>query len=128
MPKHTNRFLYALEFFFFIKLLLTLSQNSKQVHISEARVSTALQKLAHMEELVNDRLLPVRVATESDKPSYSTSVQDLDREKTNIGGKSLNVSGPVQPYSPHLKNFWYPVAFTADLKHDTMVCTKMFFL
>lgn len=111
-----------------VKLVLTLSQNVKQVHISEARVSTALEKLAHMEELVNDRLLPVRVATESDRPSYSTSVQDLDREKTNIGGKSLNVSGPVQPYSPHLKNFWYPVAFTADLKHDTMVCIKMFFL
>lgn len=111
-----------------VKLVLTLSQNLKQVHISEARVSTALEKLAHMEELVNDRLLPDRVATESDRPSYSTSVQDLDREKTNIGGKSLNVSGPVQPYSPHLKNFWYPVAFTADLKHDTMVCIKMFFL
>ena len=29
----------------------------KQVHISEARVSTALDKLAHMEALVNDRLL-----------------------------------------------------------------------
>uniref|UniRef100_A0A0D3CNM0 Rieske domain-containing protein n=1 Tax=Brassica oleracea var. oleracea TaxID=109376 RepID=A0A0D3CNM0_BRAOL len=94
-----------------------LAKAHQQVHISEARVSTALEKLAHMEELVNDRLLPVRVATESDRPSYSTSVQDSDR----VGGKSLNVSGPVQPYSPHLKNFWYPVAFTADLKHDTMV-------
>ncbi|KAH0906022.1 hypothetical protein HID58_037849 [Brassica napus] len=103
-----------------------LAKAHQQVHISEARVSTALEKLAHMEELVNDRLLPVRVATESDRPSYSTSVQDLDREKTNIGGKSLNVSGPVQPYSPHLKNFWYPVAFTADLKHDTMVPVDCF--
>lgn len=79
-----------------------------------------------MEELVNDRLLPGRVTTESDKPSSSNSVQDLDREKTNIGAKTLNVSGPVQPYSPRLKNFWYPVAFTADLKHDTMVCIKVY--
>ena len=99
-----------------------LAKAHQQVHISEARVSTALDKLAHMEELVNDRLLLARNATESDKPSTPTSVQDLDREKTNIGAKSLNVSGPVQPYSPNLKNFWYPVAFTADLKHDTMVC------
>ena len=114
----------AFFFLYWCSLVLTLSQNLKQVHISEARVSTALEKLAHMEELVNDRLLPVRVATESDRPSYSTSVQDSDR----VGGKSLNVSGPVQPYSPHLKNFWYPVAFTADLKHDTMVWYKMFFL
>lgn len=105
-----------------------LAKAHQQVHISEARVSTALDKLAHMEELVNDRLLLARNATESDKPSTPTSVQDLDREKTNIGAKSLNVSGPVQPYSPNLKNFWYPVAFTADLKHDTMVWYKMFFL
>ncbi|KAL1199509.1 Chlorophyllide a oxygenase [Cardamine amara subsp. amara] len=100
-----------------------LSKAHQQVHISEARVSTALDKLAHMEELVNDRLLPGRVTTELDKPSSSTSVSslELDREKTNTGAKSLNVSGPVPPYSPHLKNFWYPVAFTADLKHDTMV-------
>ncbi|KAG2330038.1 hypothetical protein Bca52824_001218 [Brassica carinata] len=100
-----------------------LAKAHQQVHISEARVSTALDKLAHMEELVNDRLLLARNATESsDNPSTtSTSNQDIDREKTNIDAKSLNVSGPVQPYSQNIKNFWYPVAFTADLKHDTMV-------
>ncbi|KAG2330214.1 hypothetical protein Bca52824_001394 [Brassica carinata] len=100
-----------------------LAKAHQQVHISEARGSTALDKLAHMEELVNDRLLQARNATESsDNPSTtSTSNQDIDREKTNIGAKSLNVSGPVQPYSQNLKNFWYPVAFTADFKHDTMV-------
>ncbi|CAN8320702.1 unnamed protein product [Cochlearia groenlandica] len=101
-----------------------LAKAHQQVHISEARVSTALDKLAHMEVLVNDRLLPGKVTMESDKASSSSAastIQDLDREKTNAGAKSLNVSGPIQPYSPHLKNFWYPVAFTADLKNDTMV-------
>ena len=34
---------------------------------------------------------------------------------------SLDVSGPVQPYNPNLKNFWYPVVFSGDLKDDTMV-------
>ncbi|KFK36203.1 hypothetical protein AALP_AA4G091400 [Arabis alpina] len=105
-----------------------LAKAHQQVHISEARVSTALDKLAHMEELVNDRLLPGKVGTESDRPSISataSSVQldreNIDREKTTLGAKTLNVSGPVKPYHPGLKNFWYPVAFTADLKIDTMV-------
>ncbi|KAJ6352745.1 hypothetical protein OIU76_001878 [Salix suchowensis] len=59
-----------------------LSQAHRQVHISEARVSTALDKLAYMEELVNDRLFP--------------------RQETS-------------------RNFWYPVAFSTDLKDGTMI-------
>ncbi|KAK1553658.1 hypothetical protein Q3G72_001707 [Acer saccharum] len=100
-----------------------LAQAHIQVHISEARVNTALDKLAHMEELVNDRLLQDRNTTESDQlcPSPSTSMQSLDTVKGKSPQKSLNVSGPVQAYPPHLKNFWYPVAFSADLKDDTMI-------
>ncbi|XP_010544843.1 PREDICTED: chlorophyllide a oxygenase, chloroplastic [Tarenaya hassleriana] len=105
-----------------------LAKAHQQVHISEARVSTALDKLAHMEALVNDRLLPERIATESDHPttSTSTSVQSLDRTKSKTHMKSLNVSGPVQPYHPRLKNFWYPVAFSSDLKNDTMIPIECF--
>ncbi|KAL0326166.1 UNVERIFIED_CONTAM: Chlorophyllide a oxygenase, chloroplastic [Sesamum radiatum] len=66
-----------------------LAQAHNQVHISEARISTALDKLAFME--------------------------------IRLPKKSLNVSGPVQPYHARLRNFWYPVAFSADLKDDTMV-------
>jgi hypothetical protein len=32
----------------------------------------------------------------------------------------------VKPYNPSLKNFWYPVAFSIDLKDDTMVMHWMF--
>jgi hypothetical protein len=94
-----------------------------QVHISEARVATALDKLAYMEELVNDRLLQDRNQAEPDQesPSPSTSTQSLDTVKRKSPRKNLNVSGPVQPYHPRLKNFWYPVAFSTDLKDDTMV-------
>lgn len=94
-----------------------------QVHISEARVSSALDKIAHMEELVNDRLLQDRKTTEDDQTSCSpcTSSQPVDVEKRKTPRRSLNVSGPVQAYHPHLKNFWYPVAFSNDLKSDTMV-------
>lgn len=80
-----------------------------------------------MEELVNDRLLLVRVAIELDRFLYLIFVQDLDREKINIGGKSLNVFGLVQLYSLYLKNFWYFVVFIVDFKYDMMVCIKMFF-
>ena len=96
-----------------------VSHEKQQVHISEARVATALDKLAYMEELVNDRLLQDRNTSESDQ--RCTSMQYLNNVKGKLPRKSLNVSGPVQPYHPQLKNFWYPVAFSADLKEDTMV-------
>ncbi|KAJ4831954.1 hypothetical protein Tsubulata_018818 [Turnera subulata] len=101
-----------------------LTQAHRQVHISEARVATALDKLAHMETLVNDRLLQDKNATiEPDQasPAPSTSTPALDVVKRKLPRKSLNVSGPVQSYHPQLKNFWYPVAFSNDLKDDTMI-------
>ncbi|KAL0360247.1 UNVERIFIED_CONTAM: Chlorophyllide a oxygenase, chloroplastic [Sesamum radiatum] len=100
-----------------------LAQAHNQVHISEARISTALDKLAFMEILVNDKKLQDRNTTESDLllPTPSTSPNSLDTVKRRLPKKSLNVSGPVQPYHARLRNFWYPVAFSADLKDDTMV-------
>ncbi|KAF3447619.1 hypothetical protein FNV43_RR12806 [Rhamnella rubrinervis] len=101
-----------------------LQQAHRQVHISEARVATALDKLAYMEELVNDRLLQDKSTTVPEKaspPSSISSTRSLDAVKSRLPRKSLNVSGPVQPYHPRLKNFWYPVAFSADLKEDTMI-------
>lgn len=91
--------------------------------MSEARVATALDKLAYMEALVNDRLLQDRSATASNQtsPSPSTSTHTHDVVQRRLPRKSLDVSGPVQPYHPLLKNFWYPVAFSNDLKDDTMV-------
>lgn len=72
---------------------------------------------------MNDRLLQDRSVTETDRLSQppSTSAESLETVKKKIPRKSLNVSGPIQPYHPRLKNFWYPVAFTSDLKDDTMV-------
>ncbi|XP_022768179.1 chlorophyllide a oxygenase, chloroplastic-like [Durio zibethinus] len=100
-----------------------LAQAHKQVHISEARVAAALDKLAYMEELVNDKLLEDSITTESNlaSPSSSISIQSLDTVKRKLPRKSLDVSGPVQPYHLRLKNFWYPVAFSTDLKDDTMI-------
>jgi len=96
-----------------------------QVHLSEARVSSALDKLAHMETLVNDRLLPPDGAS-STSTAEPTSLVPSTSSTAHVRAKkqprrSLNVSGPVKPYNPSLKNFWYPVAFSSDLKDDTMV-------
>lgn len=91
------------------------------MHISEARVGAALDKLAHMETLVNDRLLQDRNTTTMEITTSSppsTSKETVERKSQR---KGLNVSGPVQPYHPRLKNFWYPVAFSRDLKEDTLV-------
>lgn len=94
----------------------------QQVHISEARVEAALDKLAYMEAVVNDRLLQERTTTEANcaSPSPSSS-SELGPVKSKLPRRSLNVSGPVQPYNERLKNFWYPVAFSTDLKDETMV-------
>ncbi|KAK4741091.1 hypothetical protein SAY87_024679 [Trapa incisa] len=106
-----------------------LAQAHRQVHISEARVSTALDKLAYMEALVNDRLLQDRntTVTTDAPPSPSTSTQSLTTVKEKPSRKNWKVSGPVQPYNPQLKNFWYPVAFSTDLKGDnTMIPIEVF--
>ncbi|KAL5704379.1 chlorophyllide a oxygenase [Ranunculus cassubicifolius] len=99
-----------------------LAQAHKQVHLSETRVSAALDKLAYMEQLVNDKLLQDRNTIETDvslAPSTSSTSVPMVKEKPLR--KKLNISGPVQNYHPSLKNFWYPVGFTADLKVDTMM-------
>lgn len=72
---------------------------------------------------MNDRLLQDKstAAPEEASPSSISSTESLNTVKRRLPRKSLNVSGPVQPYHPRLKNFWYPVAFSADLKEDTMV-------
>lgn len=105
------------------KLQEELAEAHKQMHISEARVGATLDKLAHMETLVNDRLLQDRstTATESTASSPSTSKEPLGTVERKTQRKSLNVSGPVKPYHPRLKNFWYPVAFSRDLKEDTLM-------
>jgi chlorophyllide a oxygenase len=83
-----------------------------------------------MEELVNDRLLQDRSTAEVAETSSSPSTSDksVHTERRRKPKKSLNVSGPVQSYHPNLKNFWYPVAFSADLKDDSMVCRYQSFL
>ncbi|KAK4758477.1 hypothetical protein SAY87_019778 [Trapa incisa] len=105
-----------------------LAQAHRQAHISEARVSTALDKLAYMEALFNDRLLQDRNTTDMSEapPSPSTSTQSLTAVKGKPTRKNWEVSGPVQPYNPQLKNFWYPVAFSTDLKDDTMIPIEVF--
>ncbi|XP_047957807.1 chlorophyllide a oxygenase, chloroplastic-like isoform X1 [Salvia hispanica] len=101
-------------------LQVELAQAHNQVHISEARVSTALDKLAYMETLVTDKILQDMSTTGSDLLLPSSTLS-LPPAKSRPPKRSINVSGPVQPYNDHLKNFWYPVAFSAGLKDDTMM-------
>ena len=82
-------------------------------------MSSALDKLAHMENLVNDKLIPERNSSETSSSDCSSSSSSMTKNKRT--SRSLNVSGPVQAYHPNLKNFWYPVAFSSALKDDTMV-------
>ncbi|NP_001142071.2 Chlorophyllide a oxygenase, chloroplastic [Zea mays] len=97
-----------------------LEKAHNQVHLSEARVSSALDKLAHMETLVS--------APSTAEPPTSSSLSATASSTARVRAKNkqprrrLDVSGPVKPYNPSLKNFWYPVAFSSDLKApDTMV-------
>eukprot|EP00271_Cylindrocystis_brebissonii_P006887 TRINITY_DN1977_c0_g1_i1.p1 TRINITY_DN1977_c0_g1~~TRINITY_DN1977_c0_g1_i1.p1 ORF type:complete len:537 (-),score=81.89 TRINITY_DN1977_c0_g1_i1:1085-2695(-) len=42
------------------------------------------------------------------------------------GQQKLDVSGPVAPYPPHLRNFWYPVAFASSLDESTLIPLECF--
>nr|BAJ90895.1 predicted protein [Hordeum vulgare subsp. vulgare] len=109
-----------------------LAKAHNQLYLSESRVSSALDKLAQMETVVNERLLSdgSAFANTADcaslDPSTSLDTTTSTSSTVRVGAKkpkrrSLNISGPVKPYSANLKNFWYPVAFSGDLKDDTMV-------
>ncbi|MCO5592687.1 hypothetical protein L7F22_046690 [Adiantum nelumboides] len=105
----------------------------EQVHLSEARVSCSLQKLADMEALVNDKLLQEHSTSESvaqireTSASTSVSVELETQSKVRSSSKgSLNVSGPVRAYSETLRNFWYPVAFSSAVDEKTMVPFECF--
>lgn len=94
-----------------------------QVHLSETRVSSALDKLAHMETLVSASST-AEPPTSSSLAATATATANSTarvRAKNKQPRRRLDVSGPVKPYNPSLKNFWYPVAFSSDLKDDTMV-------
>ncbi|KAF3778035.1 Chlorophyllide a oxygenase [Nymphaea thermarum] len=67
-----------------------LAEAHKQAHISEARASAALGKLAFMEELMNESVV------------QKQNIQESDR----------------------LKNFWYPVAFSDDVKDDNLTALR----
>ena len=90
-------------------------------------MEAALQKLAFVETLVNDKLLQEKSTMEVDtdfsmvnQRTLSTSISE-DKMSMQRQRRGLDVSGPVKDYHPNLKNFWYPVAFSKDLKEDTMV-------
>lgn len=106
-----------------------LAKAHEQVHISEARVESALNKLAKMEVLVNDKLLQDDIPSNReqdenylDASNVSLTITECTKsEKRKPPRKHLRVSGPLEPYPANLKDFWYPVAFSDDLKDDTMV-------
>lgn len=106
-----------------------LEKAHEQVHLSEARVSCSIHKLADMEALVNDKLLQDRTLAEGAQtnvlPAVSKKIYSHDSAQTNRrkgpSNGSLNVSGPVDVYPETLRNFWYPAAFSADVEADTLV-------
>lgn len=106
----------------------------EQVHLSEARVAYSLQKLADMESMVNDKLLHAGTVAESRvgtmEPSTSGSVSmdhEIIQSKSRSPSKgSLNVSGPVKAFSESLRNFWYPIAFSADVNDETLIPFECF--
>lgn len=92
-----------------------------------------LQRLSEMESLVNDKLLQSKKLERVVSPPRATSVMDeveteqmegdqfVEPTASTSKAKNLDVSGPVAPYPAKLKNFWYPVAFSADIDEKTMV-------
>lgn len=107
-----------------------------QVHLSESRVEHTMRKLAEMESVINDKLLLHKSSETKMEPQIQRTAPvyvDANAEglaearriqASKSGSNILNVSGPTEPYPVWLKNFWYPVAFTVDLKSDIMVSMR----
>lgn len=99
-----------------------------------------LRKLGEMESLFNTKLLQNQGRERGSTVPKATSALQLAltgeaeadlsaRPRTNTSrAKSLEVSGPIGPYPAQLKNYWYPVAFSADIDDKTMVKTTRDFL
>lgn len=101
-----------------------LSRAHEQVHLSEARVEHTIRKLAELESAVKDRSLVKKEAPAASLASLAvTPVEQEEKVKVSSvnHNKRLDVSGPVAPYPPCLKNFWYPVAFSANVDSSTLV-------
>ena len=67
-----------------------------------------------METLVNDKLLEDKNKATSETTTLSrpTNTPPFETAESKAERKSIRVSGPVKPYHPRLKNFWYRVAFS----------------
>ncbi|BBN09612.1 chlorophyllide a oxygenase [Marchantia polymorpha subsp. ruderalis] len=115
-----------------------LSKAHTQVHLSESRVEHTMRKLAEMESVINDKLLLHKSSETKMEPQIQRTAPvyvDANAEglaearriqASKSGSNILNVSGPTEPYPVWLKNFWYPVAFTVDLKSDIMIPIESF--
>ncbi|KAL2632235.1 hypothetical protein R1flu_016921 [Riccia fluitans] len=115
-----------------------LSKAHTQVHLSESRVEHTMRKLADMESVINDKLLlqkTVEMNLETSIQRSSSAFVDEDvnalaearkQQASKYNPRVLDVSGPPEPYTMWLKNFWYPVAFSADLHSDTMIPIESF--
>ncbi|KAH7422543.1 hypothetical protein KP509_12G013500 [Ceratopteris richardii] len=86
-----------------------------------------------MEALVNDKLLQQGTIAESGPKTVDPLPSDGDFAESNARIKHknrrkgpLNVSGPVKGYSEAIRNFWYPIAFSADVSGETMVPFECF--
>ncbi|KAJ7540149.1 hypothetical protein O6H91_10G002600 [Diphasiastrum complanatum] len=105
-----------------------LARAHNQVHLSEARVEHTLHRLVEMESFVSDRLLqlsyPLKNHVENATGLKGGHPQASQFAKTE--NKSLVVSGPIGSYSAHLKNFWYPVAFSKSINTETALAFESF--
>ena len=92
-----------------------------------------LRKLEEMESLVNDKLLQEKGSRRVKARPRATSTMEqvvtgeaeahlAEEPKAKLSrGRALDISGPVSPYPAHLRNFWYPVAFSAHIDEKTLV-------
>lgn len=106
-----------------------LSRAHEQVHLSEARVEHTIRRLSELESAVKDRSVGAKEVPVSSSHVMPAVVADeektLQEEKPMTSSftqkRRLDVSGPVAPYPSCLKNFWYPVAFSAHVDSSTLI-------
>ncbi|KAJ7540165.1 hypothetical protein O6H91_10G003600 [Diphasiastrum complanatum] len=110
-----------------------LARAHTQVPLSDARVEDSLHRPADMESFDSERLLQLGCPLENYlKPAiglegrYPQAQQLANSLAAQTKNKSLVVSGPIGSYSAHLKNFWYPVAFSKSIDTEIALPIESF--
>jgi chlorophyllide a oxygenase len=111
-----------------------LKEAHKEVHSSEDLLNQTIQELKEVEEILNKLQVATTAApatapaipAEPIIPTVTTAPSTAPPSPKTRKLKDTNGLKSTLELEPELKNFWYPVEFTAKLEEDTILPLELF--